>query len=90
MAREIEAAARLHADVVQIDDGWQKGITANSIESGGAGAWDGFWASDPQFWDVDRRRFPEGLKLLCEHARHKGLRVGLWFAPDSSSSKPRR
>ncbi len=85
MAREIECAARLGADIVQIDDGWQQGITANSAKSGGHGAWDGFWASDPHFWDVNRERFPDGLEPLLEQTHALGMRVGLWFAPDSSN-----
>lgn len=84
MAREIECAARLGADVVQIDDGWQSGITANSAHSDGKGAWDGFWASNPDFWEVNRDRFPAGLEPLFEQAHGLGMRMGLWFAPDSS------
>ncbi|BCM88948.1 hypothetical protein IAD21_00790 [Abditibacteriota bacterium] len=84
MAREIECAARLGADIVQIDDGWQQGVTANSANSGGQGAWNGFWASDPHFWDVNQERFPSGLEPLVEEARAHKMRVGLWFAPDSS------
>lgn len=84
LRREIEAAARLGADVVQIDDGWQHGVSANS--SRGGGTWNGFWASDPRFWDVNRERFPQGLAPLAEQARDRGLRLGLWFAPDSSQN----
>lgn len=84
MAREIEGAARLGADIVQIDDGWQQGTTANSANSGGQGVWDGFWASDPQFWDVNSARFPAGLEPLVQQARAHDLRIGLWFGPDSS------
>ncbi len=39
MEREIECAARLGADVVQIDDGWEQGLTANSSDSQGDGIW---------------------------------------------------
>jgi alpha-galactosidase len=85
MRREIEAAARLGADVVQIDDGWQQGITANSAKANGGGAWNGFWASNPNFWDVNRERFPDGLQPLIELAKQHGMRMGLWFAPDSSN-----
>lgn len=84
MAREIVAGARLGADIVQIDDGWQHGTTANSSQARGAGAWNGFWASDPNFWDVNVARFPDGLKPLFDEARSKQMSVGLWFAPDSS------
>ena len=84
MAAEIEAGARLGADIVQIDDGWEKGVTANSSQTRGGGVWDGFWASDPNFWDINSTRFPDGLKTLAEHARAKKMHLGLWFAPDSS------
>lgn len=84
VAGEIEAGARLGVDIIQIDDGWQQGITANSaIQTGGA--WNGFWASDPNFWDVNRQKFPEGLAPLVQQACAKGMKFGLWFAPDSSN-----
>lgn len=85
MAREIECAARLGADVVQIDDGWQQGVTANSFKAAGNGAWDGFWKNDDRFWDVNRERFPAGLEPLFAQARERQIRVGLWFAPDGSN-----
>lgn len=86
MAREIVAATRLGADVVQIDDGWQRGVTQNSASavSRGGGAWNGFWDADPNFWSVNRARFPDGLEPLIAQARAANLRFGLWFAPDSS------
>lgn len=84
IAAEIEAGARLGADIVQIDDGWQQGTTANSSQANGGGVWDGFWASDPNFWNVNSTRFPDGLKPLAERARAKKMKMGLWFAPDSS------
>lgn len=84
MAREIEAAARLGVDVVQIDDGWQKGVSANSAAANGGGAWGDFREADPHFWDVNPQRFPEGLAPLIASARERGIRFGLWFGPDSS------
>jgi alpha-galactosidase len=80
--REIEAAAALGADVVQIDDGWQQGVTQNSVKKGGV--WEGFWSAGADFWTPHRERFPRGLGPVVEAARAKGLRSGLWFAPDSS------
>ncbi len=85
MAREIESAARLGADIVQIDDGWQHGMTSNSAQARGGGQWSGFWESDAHFWDVNRERFPDGLQPLFQLARERNLRVGLWFAPDCSN-----
>lgn len=82
--REIEAAARLGADVVQIDDGWESGVTINSAQSQQhGGVWEGFWNTNPDFWQPNPARFPNGLAPLAEKARTHGIEIGLWFAPDS-------
>lgn len=83
MTGEIEAAAKLGVDVVQIDDGWQKGISQNSAyakERGGI--WDGFWDADPEFWTPHPERFPHGLEPLVRQAKGRGMGMGLWFVPD--------
>lgn len=85
MLKEIDAAAKLGVDIVQIDDGWQKGRTANSSAANGKGVWDGYWATDPEFWKPDPVRFPNGLKPLVDAAASKGMGLGLWFGPDSSN-----
>ena len=84
MREEIAAAAKVGIEVVQIDDGWQRGRTANSSAANGKGVWNGYWASDPDFWLPDPVRFPRGLGPLAEYAAARGLRLGLWFGPDSS------
>jgi alpha-galactosidase len=82
--KEIESGARLGVDVIQIDDGWQKGRTANSSEAKEkGGVWIGFWAADPDFWVPDPVRFPKGLEPLVKKAEEKGMQIGLWYAPDS-------
>jgi alpha-galactosidase len=81
---EIDAAHQLGVDVIQIDDGWQKGTTSNSAyakERGGV--WEGFWGADPNFWDTNPERFGQGLRPIVDHAQSKGMNIGLWFAPDS-------
>ncbi len=83
LTKEIEAGARLGVDVIQVDDGWQQGRSANSVNAGGV--WNGFWAADPHFWNANATRFPGGLKPLVEAAKARGMRFGLWFAPDSSN-----
>lgn len=80
--QEIDAAKKLGVDVLQIDDGWQQGLSANSVKKGGV--WEGFWASDPHFWDSHPERLPNGLTPILDAAKKAGLKVGLWFAPDSS------
>ena len=81
--QEIEVGARLGVDVVQIDDGWQKGRSVNSAR--GKGVWNGYWAADPNFWQPDPERFPHGLEPLTKAARDRGMKFGLWFGPDSSN-----
>ncbi len=84
MLREIDRAAELGVEVVQIDDGWQKGRSANSAEAKAkGGVWSGFWDADPAFWTPDPVRFPNGLKPLLARASARGLAIGLWYAPDS-------
>lgn len=83
ICREVEAGSRLGVDVVQIDDGWQRGRTSNSATPGGV--WSGFWDRDAGFWEAHPERFARGLRPVIEHARSKGMGFGLWFAPDSSN-----
>ena len=82
--KEIEAGAKLGVDVIQVDDGWQKGRTINSAAPRGKGVWNGYWATDPDFWQPDPQRFPHGLTPLVQTARAHGMKFGLWFGPDSS------
>jgi alpha-galactosidase len=84
IAEEIQAGAKLGVDVVQIDDGWQRGITSNSVHREKGGVWQGFWASDAQFWSPHPQRFPQGLTATATRTRTSGMAFGLWFAPDSA------
>lgn len=81
LLQEIAAGARLGVEVVQIDDGWQKGMSGNSAF--GKGAWGKFYAADPNFWAPHPTRFPNGLKPLIAAAKDQHMKFGLWFAPDS-------
>ena len=85
MLREIDAAAELGVDVVEIDDGWQKGRSSNSFSANGKGVWNGYWAANPEFWEADAVRFPNGIAPLVAAAKAKGMKFGLWFGPDSSN-----
>ncbi|MDL2232577.1 alpha-galactosidase [Ruminococcaceae bacterium OttesenSCG-928-L11] len=83
LIKEVETAAALGIDVVQIDDGWQKGITSNSAVQTG-GVFSGYYDRDPGFWDVNSGKFPHGLEPIIQKARQAGVEIGLWFSPDSS------
>jgi alpha-galactosidase len=79
---EIASGEALGADVVQIDDGWQRGKSTNISVPGGV--WEGFWEFDERFWEPNPERFPRGLSPLSEEAVSRGMELGLWYAPDSS------
>ena len=83
LLREIACADEMGVDIVQIDDGWQKGRSANSATVTN-GVWNGgFWESDPEFWTPDPEKFPNGFRPLCTAAYERGIALGLWFSPDA-------
>jgi alpha-galactosidase len=82
---EIAAAPEIGIDVLQLDDGWQKGVTANSTQDAGQGVWSDYWAVDPEFWTARPSGFPRGLGPVVEACRAAGLKLGLWYSPDSSN-----
>jgi alpha-galactosidase len=82
LVKEIEAGRDLGVDVMEVDDGWQKGATKNSsVARSKGGVWSGFWKSDENFWTPHPKRLPGGLTPVTKAA---GLHVGLWYAPDSA------
>lgn len=83
LMQELERARELGVDIVQIDDGWEAGITANSLRKAG-GVWEGFYRDNGDFWQVNPERFPNGLEPVAAKAREYGIELGLWFGPDSS------
>jgi alpha-galactosidase len=78
--QEIDAGKKLGVDIVQIDGGWQSGRT-RGLSS--AGVWEGFWKTSSNFWQPDVVRFPHGLTGLSNYAKSQGMKLGLWYAPDS-------
>ncbi len=82
MLGEIERAAQIGIDVVQIDDGWQKGKTANSILVKNKLWSGGYYDNDPDFWKPNVEKFPGGLEVIAKAIKDKNLQLGLWFSPD--------
>lgn len=80
--KEIECAAGLGVDVVQIDDGWQMGITSGSVLQTG-GTFENFRNANPDFWKIDRKKFPDGFRTIAEAAKRHNVKLGLWFGPDN-------
>ena len=79
--QEVDTGKKLGVDIVEVDEGWQSGRAMGM--TGGDGVWDGYWESDSTFWTLNVQRFPHGLSGLSDYANGAGIRLGLWFAPDS-------
>jgi alpha-galactosidase len=71
--REVAEAARVGAELFQLDAGWYAGAGTN-------GAYD--FTTGLGSWKVDQERFPRGLRVIGDEARARGLRFGLWVEPE--------
>ena len=86
MLREAEAGKKIGVDIIQLDDGWQKGLTANSRfvdKSKGEGVWgSGYYGVDKDYWMPAPHKFPSGFEKTSNAIIDAGAHVGLWFSPD--------
>lgn len=67
----LEIAAQLEGTPVKylvIDAGWSKSMDPDRQGQGGNGD-----------WELDKEKFPDGLKVLSEKVKEKGLHLGVWF-----------
>ena len=84
LKQEIVSGKKLGVDVMQGDDGWQRGTTQNSaVARSKSGVWSGFWKADPKFWSPHEERLPNGLSPVANSAKKNAIKLGLWYAPDS-------
>ncbi len=74
---ELEKAHQLGITHLQIDDGWQQGLSKNSASQEGQ-LWYQWTAED---WQPHKDRFPNRLERVIESAREKNIKLGLWFNP---------
>ena len=65
--RELDITKKLVVDIMQLDDGWQRGITSNSKL--GDGVLEAFYEADEHFWEVNERKFPESLYPIAKKSR---------------------
>ena len=64
----IEKSSRVGAELFVIDDGW---MANRPKEVSGIGD-----------WDVDKMKFPNGLREISDAAHKAGMLFGLWFEPE--------
>ncbi|MHA6483521.1 alpha-galactosidase [Paenibacillus sp. strain BS8-2] len=86
LIKELHKAAELGLTIMQIDDGWQKGVTQNSLHAATqahGGLWSDYYSGEGDFWEVHPVRFPNGLTPIVTLARELNIGIGLWFSLDS-------
>ncbi|MGP2478241.1 alpha-galactosidase, partial [Listeria monocytogenes] len=67
----VDAAARVGAERLVLDDGWFHGRTDDRRALGD--------------WTVDERAWPDGLDPLISRVNGDGLEFGLWVEPEMIS-----
>ena len=84
MAKETEetqkaAIDRYVAEGIKLDCWW---MDAGWYPCDGAGA--GWWKTGT--WEPDEKRFPRGLRSVCDHAHARGMKTLVWFEPERVAS----
>lgn len=74
---QIEAAHRMGLAHLQLDDGWQAGLSKNSAAKEGQ-LWEEWSAAS---WQPHPQRFPRGLGPVVARGRALGIEIALWFNP---------
>lgn len=71
LARQVDHAAALGAELFLLDDGWFGPTHPRNDDTSSLGD-----------WGVDRTKLPDGLQPLIDHTLAAGLRFGLWVEPE--------
>ncbi len=80
--KELQLGNRLGITHLQLDDGWQQGLSKNSRSADGK-LWDQWSRED---WNPHPSRFPSGLSPIANAAQQLGIEMGLWFHPSNAGS----
>ncbi len=63
-----------------------KGVQYLVIDSGWYGKGSAWWSSIGD-WNVNRERFPGGMKEAADYIRSRGMIPGLWFEPETLAAE---
>lgn len=77
---EIDACADTGIAAYMLDAGWQVGRFDQVADVDATGK--SIFYDLARYWEVDRRKFPQGLKPVADYARSRGVELMLWFNPD--------
>ena len=76
MLQMMDDIANLGGELFVMDDGWFGDKYQRNNDSSTLGD-----------WVVDRKKLPNGLKILCDHAKQKGIKFGIWIEPEAVNTK---
>ncbi len=79
--KEIKACKKYGITHLQIDDGWQQGLSKNSAKKEGK-LWNDWKAED---WQPSKQRFPNDFGIIVDYAKNNNVGLGLWFNPSRNS-----
>lgn len=80
---EIQAARKLGSNYLQIDDGWQTGLSQNTAFKGGSS--ENIWERE-DYWNVNRDKFPKGFEPVLREAKKSNVRLSVWYSPSIGNS----
>ena len=83
--KEATAGAKMGVDIMQIDDGWQRGLE-NAPATGGTDLWQGIWKATDKFWLPHPARLPKGLDPIAKNCQNEKIKMGIWFVVDPYDS----
>lgn len=83
--KEAKAGAKMGVDIMQIDDGWQRGLE-KSTNTGGTDLWQGIWKATDKFWLPHPTRLPKGLNPIAKTCEKLGIQMGIWYVVDPQDS----
>ncbi|WP_270274627.1 alpha-galactosidase [Enterococcus casseliflavus] len=71
----IDSAVELGFETVVLDDGWYSNRNSSKTSLGD--------------WEINRDKFPNGIKPLVNYAKENGIGFGIWFEPEMISPDTR-
>ena len=76
MLQMMDDVAKLGGELFVMDDGWFGDKYQRNDDSSSLGD-----------WVVDKKKLPNGLGVLVEAAKQKGIKFGLWIEPEAVNTK---
>jgi hypothetical protein len=80
--KELERSKELGISHLQIDDGWQQGLSHGTVIKTENKKWDSWELED---WEPHKERFPNGFSEIIRSAKEKEIELGLWFNPSKEN-----